>query len=151
MALDVGQPAPEFELPDQDGKPVRLSEHRGRPVVIFFYPRDDTPTCTKESCGFRDAYADFEAHGATVLGVSADATERHARFAEKHSLPYRLLSDRDRAVSKAFGIPQRLGIIPARMTFVLDAHGVVRHVTHADFDAGRHVKEAKEALAELLA
>lgn len=149
MALKPGDPAPEFELPDQHGRPARLSDHRGKNVIVFFYPRDDTPVCTKESCGFRDAYADFGQADAEVLGISADDVTSHARFAEKHHLPYRVLSDRDRAVARAFGVPQRLGLLPARMTFVIDREGVVRHVTHADLSADRHVQEALRAVRGL--
>ena len=149
MALKAGDTAPEFELPDQDGRPIRLSDLRGQNVVVFFYPKDGTPLCTKESCAFRDAYEGFRGANAEVLGISADATASHRRFADAHRLPYRVLSDRDRSVARAFGVPQRLGLLPARMTFTLDADGVVRHVTHADLSADRHIAEAKEALAKL--
>jgi peroxiredoxin Q/BCP len=149
MALAPGDPAPDFELPDQTGTKVRLSDLRGRNLIVFFYPRDDTPVCTKESCAFRDAYADVGAANAEVLGISADDVGSHARFADKHQLPYRVLSDADRSAARAFGVPQRLGLLPARMTFVIDAEGVIRHVTHADLQAERHVREALEALSKL--
>lgn len=151
MALAPGSPAPEFELPDQNGRPVRLSDLRGRNVVVFFYPRDDTPVCTKESCSFRDRYEDLRAKDAEVLGVSADDTASHARFGGRHGITYPLLSDRGRAVARAFGVPQRLGLLPARMTFVIDRDGIIRHVTHAELDAERHVREALEALDRLAA
>ena len=149
MALKPGEPAPEFELADQDGRPVRLSDHRGKNVIIFFYPRDDTPVCTRESCLFRDEYARFQDADAEVLGISADDTASHARFANKHQLPYRVLSDKGRAVARAFGVPQRLGFLPARMTFTLDHEGIVRHVTHSDTSADKHVNEALQALEKL--
>lgn len=149
MALQPGETAPEFELPDQDGHPVRLSDLRGRNVVVFFYPKDGTPICTKESCAFRDAYEGFQGANAEVLGISADGTTSHRKFVDTHRLPYRVLSDRDRSVARAFGVPQRFGLLPARMTFTLDEQGVVRHVTHADLSAERHVEEAKEALSRL--
>lgn len=149
MTLKAGDSAPEIELPDQDGHLVRLADLRGRNVVIFFYPRDNTPVCTKESCAFRDAYADFEAANAEVFGVSADDAQSHAGFASKHSLPFKLLSDQDRAAARAFGVPQRLGLMPARMTFVIDQQGIVRHVTHSEFSAERHTQEALQALSRM--
>lgn len=149
MALGTGDPAPDLTLEDDRGETVRLTDLRGRNVVVFFYPKNDTPVCTKESCAFRDAYEDFRGADAEVFGVSADDAASHTRFRDKHQLPYRLLSDRDRSAARAFGVPQRFGLMPARMTFVIDAEGVIRHVTHADLSAERHVKEALSALASL--
>ena len=100
--LDVGQPAPEFTLDNQDGEPVALADFAGRPVVVYFYPRADTPGCTTEACGFRDAWADYEAAGAAVLGISDDPVEDLAAFRAKHDLPFDLLSDPDGAVASAY-------------------------------------------------
>ena len=149
MALQPGDAAPEFELLDQEGRPVRLSSFRGQRLVLFFYPKDNTPVCTKESCTFRDHYDAFKEVGAEVMGISSDGVDSHARFANKYELPYPVLSDRGRAVARAFGVPQRLGLLPARMTFVLDEAGVVRHVTHAELSAEKHVQEALQALKQL--
>ncbi len=101
--LDVGQPAPSFRLPDQDGTEVALEDLRGRPVVVYFYPKDDTKGCTTQACGIRDHWAEFEAAGAAVLGISPDDVDSHARFAGKYDLPHRLLADPDRRVIDAYG------------------------------------------------
>lgn len=99
----VGEPAPPFTAPDQDGHPVALSDFAGRWVVLYFYPRDDTPGCTREACNFRDNHAALEGAGAVVLGVSADSAASHQKFRAKYELPFRLLSDADHAVAKAYG------------------------------------------------
>ncbi len=101
--LEVGQPAPTFTLPDQDAEPVALEGLRGTPVVVYFYPKDDTPGCTTQACGIRDQWAEFEELGAVVLGISADDTASHARFAEKYDLPHRLLADPERQAIDAYG------------------------------------------------
>jgi thioredoxin-dependent peroxiredoxin len=101
--LQIGQPAPGFTLPDQTGTEVSLDELRGDPVVVYFYPRDDTPGCTTQACAIRDQWAEFEAAGAVVLGISPDDVASHARFVDKHDLPHRLLADPDRQVIEAYG------------------------------------------------
>lgn len=129
-----GQTAPDFTLPDQRGEDVTLSALRGKPVVLYFYPRDDTPGCTTQACAFRDARADYEAAGATVLGVSPDDVKSHARFAEKHGLEFTLLADAGAKVCGAYGVWKEkslygrtfLGV--ERTTFVIDRDGVVRKV-----------------------
>ena len=126
-----GQHAPDFELVSDEGERVRLSDFRGRPVVLYFYPRDDTPGCTAEACGFRDAYARFRERGAVVLGVSPDDEGSHARFKSKHGLPFNLLADADREVANTYGVlrektmygKKRLAI--DRSTFVIDTEGRV--------------------------
>jgi thioredoxin-dependent peroxiredoxin len=100
--LEVGQPAPAFTLPDQDGEPVSLEGLRGQPVVVYFYPKDDTPGCTTQACAIRDQWAEFAEAGAVVLGVSPDDVDSHARFAGKYDLPHRLLADPDRDVIQAY-------------------------------------------------
>ena len=140
--VKVGAQAPEFTLPDADGKPVRLADLRGKPVVLYFYPKDDTPGCTKEACSFRDQYQDFQDAGAAVLGVSSDSSESHRKFADRHRLPFTLLSDRGGKLRKQYGVPATLGLLPGRVTFVIDGEGVVRHVFNSQLDATRHVKEA---------
>jgi peroxiredoxin Q/BCP len=111
-------------------------------VVLYFYPKDDTPGCTKEACTFRDQYQDFQDAGAAVLGVSSDSSESHRKFAAKHRLPFTLLADRGGQVRKRYGVPATLGLLPGRVTFVIDAAGVVRHVFNSQLDATRHVGEA---------
>jgi peroxiredoxin Q/BCP len=149
-AVKVGAQAPDFVLPDRTGKMVRLSEFRGRKaVVLYFYPKDDTPGCTKESCAFRDGYQDFQDAGAEVIGVSSDSTESHGRFAAKHRLPFTLLSDQGGEVRARYGVPATLGLLPGRVTFVIDQDGIVRHVFNSQFQATQHVAEALEALRRL--
>lgn len=101
--LEVGQRAPEFTLPDQDGAPVSLTDLAGRPVVVYFYPKDDTPGCTTQACAIRDQWSEFEDAGAVVLGISPDDVDSHARFAGKHDLPHRLLADPERDVITRYG------------------------------------------------
>jgi len=146
-SVRVGDEAPDFVLPDRTGKMVRLSEFRGRKaVVLYFYPKDDTPGCTKESCAFRDSYQDFQDAGAEVIGVSSDSAESHGRFAAKHRLPFTLLADQGGQVRKRYGVPATLGLLPGRVTFVIDRAGIVRHVFNSQFQATQHVSEALEAL-----
>jgi peroxiredoxin Q/BCP len=146
-AVRVGDRAPDFSLPDANGRLVGLAEFRGKqPVVLYFYPKDDTPGCTKEACSFRDQYEDFAAAGAAVIGVSSDSSESHQRFAAKYKLPFTLLSDRDGQVRKRYGIPTTLGLLPGRVTFVIDRDGVVRRVFNSQLQATRHVGEALAAL-----
>ena len=141
--LTLGDKAPPFTLPTADGRQVSLSDYRGRqPVVVYFYPKDDTPGCTAEACAFRDQYEDFKQAGAEVIGISSDAPEAHAKFASKHRLPFLLLSDRDGAVRKAYGVPATLGLLPGRVTFVVDREGIIRHLFSSQFRATKHVSEA---------
>lgn len=143
------QPAPDFELPDQNGKPVRLSQFRGqRAVVLFFYPKDDTTGCTMEACGFRDSLPQFEAHGAEVIGISSDGSASHASFAAKHGLPFTLLSDAKGRVRKLYGASGLLaGLIPGRVTCVIDREGILRHIFSSQTQFQRHVTEALSALS----
>jgi thioredoxin-dependent peroxiredoxin len=126
-----GTPAPDFALPSGDGDTVRLSEFRGRPVVLYFYPKDDTPGCTAEACEFRDAYAEFERHGAVVLGVSPDTEASHAKFKARYGLPFTLLADTEHAVAERYGVwvektvRGRTSMGIKRSTFVVDADGKV--------------------------
>ena len=146
-AITAGQQAPDFALPDATGKTVRLSDFRGKKaVVLYFYPKDDTPGCTKEACTFRDQYEDLKDAGAEVIGVSSDGGESHEKFASKYKLPFLLVSDRGGVVRKQYGIPATLGLLPGRVTFVIDKQGVVRRTFNSQFQATKHVSEAIEAL-----
>jgi peroxiredoxin Q/BCP len=141
--LDLGDRMPAFALPDARGKIVRSDELLGQgPIVVYFYPKDDTPVCTKEACGFRDRHPDFLAGEAIVVGISADAPESHRRFAARHELPFLLLSDGDGEVARRFGVETFLGFLKGRETFVMDKDGVVRGRIKARFSADRHVEEA---------
>jgi thioredoxin-dependent peroxiredoxin len=146
--LVIGRPAPDFELPDQNGNPVRLSHYRGRSaVVVYFYPKDDTTGCTIEACRFRDDFEKFRMTGAEIIGISDDSTESHDRFARKYQLPFTLLSDKGGKVRKLYGVKKTFGLIPGRVTFVIDRQGIVRHVFSSQSSPARHVEEALVALA----
>ena len=144
-----GDSAPDFELPDQNGRPVRLSLFRGRNIVLFFYPKDDTTGCTMEACRFRDEFERFTEAGAEVIGISDDSSASHERFIGKYGLPFMLLSDKGGKVRKLYGVKKTLGIIPGRVTFVIDRDGVVRHVFSSQTSPVQHVEEALTTLARL--
>ncbi len=132
LVLDVGQPAPDFTLPDQNGESITLSSFRGQPVVLYFYPKDNTPGCTTEACAFRDARADYEKAGARVIGVSPDSVTSHQKFADKYELPFTLVADTEKSVCQSYGVWQEktlygktsLGVV--RSTFVIDGQGIIR-------------------------
>lgn len=148
--VDVGSKAPDFTLLSQSGEMVNLRDFLGqKPVVLFFYPRDDTPGCTKQARAFRDEHEEFGKLDAEVIGISSDSVESHKGFAEKHSLPFLLLSDEGGKVRKLYGVPSTLGLFPGRVTYVIDAEGVVRHVFASQLGVEKHVEEAREALGSL--
>jgi thioredoxin-dependent peroxiredoxin len=141
--LAIGDRAPEFSLLDQNGHAVTRDALLARgPLVLYFYPKDETPGCTREACAFRDAFADFTDAGASVAGVSADDPATHKRFAERHRLPFTLLSDPKGQLAKQFGVKKTLGILPGRVTFVIDRLGVVRYAFSSQIAPERHVAEA---------
>ena len=141
--VQVGDQAPDFILPSQSGEPVRLSDRLGeRVVVLYFYPKDDTPGCTAEACAFRDSYEVFAEAGAEVIGVSSDSADRHAAFAGLHNLPFTLLSDQGGRVRKSYGVPAVLGVIPGRVTYVIDRQGQVRHVFNSMTHIDQHISDA---------
>ena len=149
MGIAVGQPAPEFSLLDQKGQNVSLKDFRGKkPIVLYFYPKDDTPGCTTQACTFRDQFEDFKDAGAEVLGVSSDSPESHAQFATKYRLPFRLLSDTGEKVRNLYGVSSTLGLLPGRVTFVIDKQGVIRHSFSSQFRPKKHVEEALKILKE---
>lgn len=149
--LRAGDAAPDFSLPQQDGSIVRLSELLARgPVVVYFYPRDETAGCTAQACAFRDAYEDFKAAGAEVVGISSDSADSHASFASHRALPFLLLSDRDGKVRKLYRVkPAFFGLVPGRVTFVIDSSGTIRHVFNSAINMSRHVTEALASLKQL--
>jgi peroxiredoxin Q/BCP len=146
----VGSKAPDFSLPSQSGKMVSLKDFIGeKPVILYFYPKDDTPGCVKEACAFRDEYEKFRKLDAEVVGVSSDSVASHQSFAEKHHLPFTLLSDEGGKVRRLYGVPSTLGVFPGRVTYVIDEAGVIRHVFSSQVAAVQHVEEALEALAAI--
>jgi thioredoxin-dependent peroxiredoxin len=150
--IQVGDKAPDFTLPSQTGEPVRLQDRLGeRVVVLYFYPKDNTPGCTAEACAFRDGYETFTETGAEVIGVSSDSAERHAGFAGRHELPFTLLADQGGRVRKAYGVPAMFGVIPGRVTYVIDRTGAVRHVFNSMTNIDGHVGEALEVVRQLQA
>jgi thioredoxin-dependent peroxiredoxin len=143
----VGDVAPDFTLPDQTGTPVRLRDLLGtKSVVLYFYPKDRTPGCTVEARAFRDNYEAFAAAGAEVIGVSSDSVASHRRFARRQDLPFLLLSDRAGTVRQLYGVEQTLGILPGRVTYVIDPAGFVRHIYSSQLRVLRHPREALEAV-----
>ena len=151
QALQSGDRAPLIALQDQNGVERRSDQLAGKSLVLFFYPKDDTPGCTMEACAFRDSYADLQALGAEVWGVSGDNAGSHQRFASRHNLPYPLLVDQNNQLRKAFGVPGVLGLLPGRVTYVIDGEGVVRHVFNNLLDGPAHRREALEYLKRLQA
>jgi thioredoxin-dependent peroxiredoxin len=148
--IQVGDKAPDFTLPSQSGEQVRLSDRLGKQVVVlYFYPRDDTKGCTAEACAFRDSYEVFTGAGADVIGISSDSVERHAAFAGKHQLPFTLLSDKGGQVRKSYGVPAALGVVPGRVTYVIDRQGTVRHVFNSMTNIGKHISDALQVVREL--
>jgi peroxiredoxin Q/BCP len=150
IGVRVGDPAPDFILPSATGELHRLGDFRGMSeVVLFFYPRDNSPACTAEACSFRDRYEAFREVGAEVIGVSADSDESHRRFAGRHRLPFRLLSDADGSLRALYGVPRTLGLIPGRVTYLIDKQGIVRHIFSSQLQPARHVEEALRVLEEM--
>jgi thioredoxin-dependent peroxiredoxin len=149
MGLSAGDRAPLIDLPDQQGTQRRSDQLNGQALVLFFYPKDDTPGCTMEACAFRDSYADIQALGAVVWGVSGDNANSHQRFAARHNLPFPLLVDQGNRLRQAFGVPSVLGLLPGRVTYVIDGEGVIRHVFNNLLDGPAHRREALEALGRL--
>jgi peroxiredoxin Q/BCP len=148
-ALACGDRAPLIALCDQNGTEQRSDQLAGAALVLFFYPKDDTPGCTMEACAFRDSYSDLQKLGAVVWGVSGDSASSHQRFVNRHNLPFPLLVDQGNQLRKAFGVPSVLGLLPGRVTYVIDGEGVIRHVFNNLLDGPAHRREAIEALQAL--
>ncbi|UOQ68095.1 peroxiredoxin [Hymenobacter volaticus] len=151
--LHLGDTAPDFTLKTTTGEAFRLADQRGkRAVVLYFYPKDDTPGCTAEACSFRDQYQDFQDLGAEVVGVSSDSEASHQKFTQKHRLPFPLLADTGGQVRKLYEVPRALlGILPGRVTFVIDKEGVVRYIFNSMNRATDHVAHARQVLIDLQA
>ena len=152
MVLSAGTQAPDFKLNDNEGQPHELKDYRGQTIVIYFYPKDDTPGCTKEACSFRDAYADFKKAGVMLIGISPDSEKSHTKFIEKYELPFTLLSDPDHKVCEAYGVwglkkfmgREYDGVY--RTTFVIGPEGEIKHV----FENVKPADHSQEVLAEII-
>ena len=148
--VDVGSRAPNFALPSQSGEMVSLGDFLGeKPVILFFYPKDDTPGCTKEVCAFRDSFEELSNLDAEVIGISSDSVESHKGFAERHKLPFTLLSDEGGKVRRLYGVPNSFGLFPGRVTYVIDREGVVRHIFSSQIEVEKHVEEALKTLESI--
>lgn len=151
MSISAGIPAPDFILADENGTQRRLSDYRGHAVILYFYPKDDTPGCTTEACNFRDDYSAYVEAGVTILGVSPDTTKSHEKFKQKYKLPFPLLADEDHAVCELYGVwgekqfmgRNFLGVL--RTTFLIDAHGKIKKV----FEKVRPAEHSAELLAAI--
>lgn len=143
----VGDIAPDFELKDKDGNLVKLSSFRGvKSVVVYFYPKDETPGCTAQACSFRDSYEDFKEVGAEVIGISSDGSSSHSGFASNHRLPFILLSDPIGKARKAYGAYDLFGMIPGRVTYVIDKQGKVIHKFDSQLSPTKHIQESLSIL-----
>jgi peroxiredoxin Q/BCP len=150
LTVKVGDKAPDFTLPSQMGDDLTLSEFLGKKnIVLYFYPKDETLGCTREACTFRDSYEELTNLGAEVLGVSGQSVASHKSFATHYGLPFILLSDVGNKVRELYGVPSSMGLIPGRVTYILDKKGVVRHIFNSQTQTERHVEEAKNTLKEL--
>ena len=148
--IRIGDRAPDFTLDSQSGDKVRLKDFIGKKIIVlYFYPKDGTPGCTAEACSFRDNYDVFQKAGAEVIGISSDSVESHGAFVVKHGLQFTLLSDKDQAVRKLYGVPSTLGLLPGRVTYVIDKKGVVRHIFSSQFNATKHISEALDVIQSL--
>ncbi len=146
MGLKVGDKIPDFSLRDQNGEVFSSADLKGeKPLVIFFYPKDNTSECTKQACSFRDSYEDFTALGAEVVGISSDSERSHSKFADKYRFPFKLLSDTDKSVRGLFKVKNSLLVVPGRETYVVDKTGTIIMVFNS-MKANGHMKRAIKAL-----
>lgn len=152
MALKVGDKIPNFTAVDTNGTIFESQSVIGiKPIVIYFYPKDDTPGCTAQACSFRDQYEDFTDLGAEVIGVSGDSVDSHQKFAKQYKLPFTLLSDSNKKLRTLFGVPSGLfGLIPGRVTYVADKNGVIKLVFDNSLSATKHIPKALASLKKLL-
>jgi peroxiredoxin Q/BCP len=147
--LQQGDTLPHFILNDENHHPVDLSSIKGKYLILFFYPKDDTPGCVKEACSFRDAFADLTDAGAVVYGVSDDAPDSHARFKEKYRLPFSLLSDNSGELRKLLGVPKNLfGLLPGRVTYIFNPEGRLVDVFKSQLSPEKHVQEALKIITK---
>lgn len=151
MSIQIGDKCPSFKLLNQYNEEVNIDEYVGKKnLVIYFYPKDDTPGCTKEACSFRDQFEVFQSLDAEVIGISSDSPKKHMEFAERHRLNFILLSDQHKEVRKAFGVPNNLfGLLPGRVTYIIDREGTIRGMYNSQTDPLGHISKALETLKSL--
>lgn len=151
MALKVGDKLPVFKAKDADGNDFDSLKFVGKkPLVIYFYPKDNTPGCTAEACSFRDRFEDFKDLGAEIIGISSDSVVSHQKFAKQYKLPFILLSDTDKKITNLFGVPSGLfGLLPGRVTYVIDKNGIIKLIFNSSLMATKHISKALEVIKEL--
>ena len=149
--IQIGDKCPDFQLPDAKGKMIKMGDFIGKKkLVIYFYPKDDTPGCTKEACSFRDNYEDFKEFDCEVIGISSDNEQKHAAFASRHQLPFILLADKDKVARKLFGVPGNLfGLIPGRVTYIIGIDGIVKGIYNSQTNPLGHIEKALELVKAL--
>lgn len=149
--IQIGDKCPDFQLPDAKGKMIKMGDFIGKKkLVIYFYPKDDTPGCTKEACSFRDSYEDFKDYDCEVIGISSDDKKKHAAFASRHQLPFILLADKDKVARKLFGVPGNLfGLIPGRVTYIIGIDGIVKGIYNSQTNPLGHIEKALELVKGL--
>lgn len=149
MAVKIGDKIPLFIARDSNGESIDVKDYIGRPLVIYFYPKDDTPGCTMQACTFRDQYQDFKDLGAEVIGISSDSVQSHQKFAKRYKLPFILLSDFDKKIRNAFGVPNDLfGLLPGRATYVADKEGIIQLIFDSS-SAKIHIQKALQILKRM--
>ena len=146
VKIEIGDQVPNFNLRDQNNKIFKCDDNIGKPMVIYFYPKDDTRVCTKQACKFRDEFENFTDLGAIVVGISADSVESHKKFEEKYNLPFILLADTKNEVRSIFGVPKNLFLIPGRVTYVIDKKGVVKYIFNSQLGAEKHIHNSLQKL-----
>jgi peroxiredoxin Q/BCP len=150
MQVKVGDKAPDFTLLSQTGESITLSDLIGKKnIVLYFYPKDESKGCTRQACAFRDKYEVFTDLGAEVIGISSDDVKSHESFADKYNLPFILLSDEKKKVRKLYGVKSTFGVIPGRITYIIDKKGIVRHIFSSQFKPKKHIEEAIAALKKI--
>jgi peroxiredoxin Q/BCP len=149
--IQIGDNVPNFTLKDQNNNDFSIANYIGKKaMIIYFYPKDDTPGCTKEACSFRDEFEDFNDLNAKVIGISSDNVKSHKKFAEKYNLPFTLLADTNKDVQKLFGVPKSfLGLIPGRVTYIIAKNGEVKYIFNNFSNTEKHIVEAKRILKSI--
>lgn len=149
-SLKVGDKVPDFYLIDQNGQKILFSDlYTKKNIVLYFYPKDDTPGCTAQACEFRDSYEKFIDLGAEVVGISSDSENSHNSFRSKYALPFILASDNNGSIRKTFGVPSTFFLIPGRVTYIIDKKGIILHIFNSQFNSKQHIPIALEVLNNL--